>query len=225
MPKRVLLSYYDAFARILMIILSMPWFLRIWILYTATKMVWLLLNRELDATDRQFYSKYYTWSNQHSRGNLSTHWDILLIHTSDANRIKVITTDSKCVFPHIEPNIFKRIGGLIPSLVQNGSTEIICCLLLAGSSMCASGFVSGRKTYLSAFVNYRKSFRWLSYFVLDPKTPCDGSQIIPETSSCSSDIGMYDRYEKDKHNNWPQCRSRRVTQLSKLRRLECFNWC
>jgi hypothetical protein len=82
--------------------------------------------------------------------------------------------------------------------ITNGSIDIIYFLLNAGSPNCASGFVPGAKMHKQAFLNRQGLLRWLSYLLLDKRTaPCNGSQVLPETSMYPNDLGMYDKYTDD----------------------------
>ena len=74
---------------------------------------------------------------------------------------------------------------------------MIYFLLNAGSPNCASGFVPGDKMHKQVFRNQRGFLRWLSSLLLDKMTPCNGSQVIPETSMYPNDLGMYDEYTDD----------------------------
>jgi hypothetical protein len=93
----------------------------------------------------------------------------------------------KC-FPHIHPAILEGLIKEIPTLAENGSTEMICCILEAGASNCPSGFAPGKNTYFDAFLN----FDWLGSLLLDKSKPCNGSRVIPEASSSPSALNMYD---------------------------------
>ena len=119
-----------------------------------------------------------------------------LINTTDENRIEHFTTANKGALPHTPPYVLEGLTKMIPTLAANGSIEIICYLLKAGSSNCASGFVSGRQMHLKAFRN-DPSFRWLGSLLLNRHKPCNGRQIRPECSPSSSDIEVHRGPEDD----------------------------
>ena len=121
---------------------------------------------------------------------------VYFLLTSRENIIEIITIGYKCAFPHTDPAILEELVKMIPTLAENGFTEIICYILQAGSSRCVSGFVPCKSTYLQAFLNY-PLFRISSSLVLNENKPCNGRQIISETSPSPSGIEVYDEQKID----------------------------
>jgi hypothetical protein len=108
--------------------------------------------------------------------------------------IELITIGFKCAFP-IDPAILEGLIQKIPTLAENGSADMICNIFETGSSKCSSGFVAGKKTYLNASLNSDMS----GSLLLDKRKPCNGSRVIPETSSSPDDRKRYDKFEEDEN--------------------------
>ena len=117
---------------------------------------------------------------------------------SKEDLVETITVDKSCAFSFTDPGDLDIYTHLIPELTENGSIDIIYFLLQAGSPDSASGFVPGKQMWKQAFLNHRGVFRRLSNLLIDKERPCDGSQVIPETSKFPNNLEIYGRYANDK---------------------------
>ena len=98
---------------------------------------------------------------------------------------------------HMDPNHLDELSGLIPKLARNGYVNVLCHLLQAGPSDCKNGFTRTCTLHLNSCLNRQGPVRWFTEIFIDKMRPCNGMQMLPETSTSPSDLEMYGRCEKD----------------------------